>query len=48
MDNSKDILNELIYEGNYRHDSIMVFKGSVKRGEVAKWLGIFQARVEPP
>jgi hypothetical protein len=45
MDNNRDILNELIYEGIYRDDSIAVLKGSVTTGEVAKWLGIFQARV---
>jgi hypothetical protein len=45
MDNNRDILNELIYEGIYRDDSIAVLKESVTTGKVAKWLGIFQARV---
>jgi hypothetical protein len=45
MDNSRDILDDLIYEGIYRDDGIAVLKGSVTTGEVAKWLGIFQARV---
>jgi hypothetical protein len=45
MDNSRDILDKLIYEGIYRDNGIAVFKGSVTTGEVAKWLGIFQARV---
>jgi hypothetical protein len=45
MENSRDILNELIHEGIYRDDGITVLKGSVTTGEVAKWLGIFQARV---
>jgi hypothetical protein len=37
MDNSRDILDELIYEGIYRD-------GPVTTSKVAKWLGIFQAR----
>jgi hypothetical protein len=45
MDNSRDILDELIYKGIYRDNGIVVFKGSVTTSEVAKWLGIFQARV---
>jgi hypothetical protein len=45
MDNSRDILDELVYEGIYRDDGITVFKGPVTTSEVAKWLGIFQARV---
>jgi hypothetical protein len=45
MDDSRDILHEHIYEGIYRDDGIAVFKGSVTTGKVAKWLGIFQARV---
>jgi hypothetical protein len=44
-DNSRDILYELIDEGIYRDDGIAVFKGPVTISEVAKWLGIFQARV---
>jgi hypothetical protein len=43
LDNCRDILDELIYEGIYRDDSIAVFKGPVTTSEVAKWLGIFQA-----
>jgi hypothetical protein len=45
MDNSRDILDELVYEGIYRDNGIAVFKGPVTTSEVAKWLGIFQARV---
>jgi hypothetical protein len=44
-DNSRNILNELVYEGIYRDNGIMIFKGPVTTSEVAKWLGIFQARV---
>jgi hypothetical protein len=44
-DNSRDILNQLVYEGIYRDDGIVVFKGLVTTSKVAKWLGIFQARV---
>jgi hypothetical protein len=33
MDNSRDILDEPIYEGIYRDDSITVFEGSVTTGE---------------
>jgi hypothetical protein len=42
MDNSRYILDELIYEGIYRDDGIAVFKGSVTTGKVAKWLGVFK------
>jgi hypothetical protein len=45
MDNSMDILDELVYEGIYRDNSIVVFKGPLTTSEVAKWLGIFQVRV---
>jgi hypothetical protein len=44
-DNSRDILDQLVYEGIYRDDGIAVFKGLVTTSEVAKWLGIFQIRV---
>ena len=44
-DNSRDILDQLVYEGIYRDNGIMIFKGPVTTSEVAKWLGIFQARV---
>jgi hypothetical protein len=40
MDNSRDIIDELIYEGIYRDDSIAVYKGPVTTSEVAKWLGL--------
>jgi hypothetical protein len=45
MNNSRDMLDELKYEGIYRDDSIAVFKGSKTTGEVASWLGTFQERV---
>jgi hypothetical protein len=48
IDNSRDILDELIYEGIYRDDGIAVFKGSVTTGKVAKWLGMFSSKSEPP
>ncbi len=45
MNDSRDILNELKYEGIYRDDGIEVFKGSKTTGKVASWLGTFQERV---
>jgi hypothetical protein len=45
MDNSRDILDELVYDGIYRGNGIAVFKGSKTTSEVAVWLGIFQRRV---
>jgi hypothetical protein len=45
MDNCRDILDELAYEGIYRDNGIAVFKGSKTTGKVASWLGIFQERV---
>jgi hypothetical protein len=45
MDNSRDILDKLVYEGIYRDNSITIFKGPVTTSKVAKWLRIFQARV---
>jgi hypothetical protein len=44
-DNSRDFLDELVYKGIYRNNGIAIFKGLVTTSEVAKWLGIFQARV---
>jgi hypothetical protein len=44
MDNSRDILDDLVYEGIYRDDGIAVFKGSKTSGKIANWLSIFQAR----
>jgi hypothetical protein len=44
MDNSRDILDNLIYDGIYRDDGIVVFKGSKMTGEIAT-LGTFQDRV---
>jgi hypothetical protein len=44
-DNSRDILDELVYEGIYRDNGIAIFKGLVTTSKVAKWLGILQARV---
>ncbi len=44
-DNSMNILDELVYKGIYRDDGIAVFNRPVTISEVAKWLGIFQARV---
>jgi hypothetical protein len=45
MDNSRDILDNLIYDGIYRDDGIAVFKGSKTTGEIANWLNTFQNRV---
>jgi hypothetical protein len=45
MDNSRDILDDLIYDGIYRDDGIAVFKGSKTTGEIANWLSTFQNRV---
>jgi hypothetical protein len=42
MDNSRDILDDLIYDGIYRDDGIAVFKGSKTTGEIANWLSTFQ------
>jgi hypothetical protein len=44
-DNSRDFLDELVYKGIYRNNGIAIFKGLVTTSELAKWLGIFQARV---
>jgi hypothetical protein len=38
MDNSRDILDDLIYDGIYRDDGIAVFKGSKTTGEIASEL----------
>jgi hypothetical protein len=45
MDNSRDILEDLIYDGIYRDDGIAVFKGSKTTGKIANCLSIFQYRV---
>jgi hypothetical protein len=45
MDNSRNILEDLIYDGIYRDDGIAVFKGSKTTGKIANWLSIFQYRV---
>jgi hypothetical protein len=45
MDNCRDILDELEYEGIYQDDGIAVFKGCKTTGKVASWLGTFQERV---
>jgi hypothetical protein len=45
MDNCRNILDKLEYEGIYRDDGIVVFKGSKTTGKVASWLGTFQERV---
>jgi hypothetical protein len=36
MDNSRDILDDLIYDGIYRDDGIAVFKGSKMTGKITK------------
>jgi hypothetical protein len=45
MDNSMDILDELVYDGIYRDNGITVFKGLKTTSKVASWLGTFQERV---
>jgi hypothetical protein len=45
MDNSRDILDDLVYDGIYRDNGIVVFKGLKTTSKVASWLGIFQGRV---
>jgi hypothetical protein len=45
MDNSRDILDELVYDGIYRDNGIAVFKGSKTTSKIASWLGTFQERV---
>jgi hypothetical protein len=45
LNNSRDMLDELKYEGIYKDDGIAVFKGSKTTGKVASWLGNFQERV---
>jgi hypothetical protein len=45
MDNSRDILDDLVYDGICRDNGIAVFKGSKTTGEIANWLSIFQERV---
>jgi hypothetical protein len=45
MDNSRDILDDLVYEGIYRDNGIVVFKGLKTTGKIANWLRVFQERV---
>jgi hypothetical protein len=42
MDNSMDILKELIYEDNYRHESITVFKVDVDHKSNFFWRILFR------
>jgi hypothetical protein len=42
MDNSRDILDDLIYDSIYRDDGIVVFKGLKTTGKIANWLSIFK------
>jgi hypothetical protein len=45
MDNSRDILDNLIYDGIYRDDRIAVSKGLKMSGKIVNWLSTFQDRV---
>ena len=42
MDNCRDILDELAYEGIYRDNGIAVFKGSKTTGKVQVGLAFFK------
>jgi hypothetical protein len=45
MDISRDILDNLIYDGIYKDDRIAVFTGSKTTGKIVNWLNTFQNRV---
>jgi hypothetical protein len=45
LKNTAQFFNEAVYDGIYRDDGLVVFKGNWSKQEITKWLDDFQAEV---
>jgi hypothetical protein len=45
LENTAQVFNEAVFDGIYRDDGLVVFKGSWSKQEITKWLDDFQAKV---